>query len=169
MTIVNALNRTGIARGGCILLACVAVTFEGGCTARVYADGDAAYPAAGGDDAVVYVDTVPPNIEAYPHYYYGDGYAYYVDGRWYRRGARGWGYYRQEPPMLQRQRGYVQRAPEARGERVERAPAAQRERSYVQRAPEAARGRPVEAPRRPAPASRRAAPAEKRDTHDEHR
>lgn len=125
---MNALNRIGIARGGPALLACVATAFATGCAAGVYSEpGPAgAYPAPVEEDAVVYVDSVPPNIEAYPHYYYGDGYAYYVDGRWYHRGPRGWGYYRQEPAQLARQRPYVvQQAP---------APAIQRERSERERA-----------------------------------
>ena len=78
-----------------------------GCTATVYPDPG---------DGVVYTDEAPPNIEVYPHVAYGDGYAYYVQGRWYRRTARGWGYYRNPPPELVRQRPYVQEAPPARHE-----------------------------------------------------
>src|SRR5579864_5265749 len=138
---------TGIACAGCVLLPCVAITLGTGCAARVDAESEpaGAYPAPVEEDAVVYVDTVPPEIEAYPHYYYGGGYAYYVEGRWYRRGPRGWGYYRQEPPQLERQRAHVeQRGP---------APAIPRERSNVESAPAARRERPsapTQAPQAPA-------------------
>jgi hypothetical protein len=127
---VNDLNEIAMTLGGAILFPCLAMTLATGCAARVYSESEPAGVYAGpaeGDNAVVYVDTVPPNIEAYPHYYYGGGYAYYVDGRWYRRGPRGWGYYRQEPPQLEHQRAYfIQQAP---------APAIRRERSEVERSP----------------------------------
>jgi hypothetical protein len=171
--LVKVLDRVTVAQGGYLLAACVAVVavaMQGGCAAHVYADPGVASPEPEGDDAIVSVETVPPNIEVYPHYYYGDGYAYYVDGRWYHRGPHGWGYYRQEPVALQRQRGYVQRAPEApRGGRiVQEAPEVHRERTYVQQAPEVQHARTgvVEAqPRRSAPPPRRPAPAEKREEH----
>ncbi len=95
-------------------------------------------------EGLVYIDTVPPDIEAYPHYYYGDGYAYYVEGRRYHHGARGWGYYREEPPQLAHRRANVVReaAPAMRGERsdAERAPAAPRERPAVTTDPADASG-----------------------------
>jgi hypothetical protein len=129
---VNTLKRIGIARGW-ILLPCVAMTFATGCAAGVSSGSDATYPATAEDDAVVSVDTAPPNIESYPHYYYDGGYAYYVEGRWYRQGPRGWGYYRQEPPQLAHARPNVARqapavgirAESGRGERA--APVVQRE------------------------------------------
>jgi hypothetical protein len=165
---VKAIDRINVVHG-CLLLACVALPLQGGCAARVYAEPGVASPEPEGDDAIVTVETVPPNIEVYPHYYYGDGYAYYVDGRWYHRGPHGWGYYRREPVALQRQRGYVQRAPEApRGGRyVQEAPAVRRERPYVQQAPPVQRARPgvVEAQPRGAPAPRRSAPVERREEH----
>jgi hypothetical protein len=134
--IMNALNmRIGIARGGCFLLASAAMTLGFGCAARVYSEPAGVYPAPVEGDAIVYVDTVPPNIGIYPHYYYGGVDAYYVEGRWYRQGPHGWGYYRQEPSELARQRTYVQQAP------------APRERSYVQVAPAAPRETPYVAPR----------------------
>ena len=191
---VNALNRIRIARGWRLLLPCVAMTFGTGCAARVYS-GSApagAYPAPVEDDAIVYVDTVPPNIEAYPHYAYDGGDAYYVEGRWYRRGPRGWGYYRQEPPQLARQRPFVveqARAPGVPQERsdaaprerphepqapahdaphersdAERAPAAPRERPHEDKAPAASRPHQGEAEAQPHPgdAARRARPDDTR-------
>jgi hypothetical protein len=138
---VNVLNRVGIARGGCLLLACAATTIAAGCAAGVYAEPAQAYPQGTDEDAIVYVDTAPVNVEVYPHYYYGGGYAYYVEGRWYRRGPRGWGYYRQEPPELEHQRPAMQQAPEVRREHpeVQQAPQAPRERPEERRAPEAPR------------------------------
>ena len=85
--------------------------FGSGCTARVYTPTVRVSPAVVEEEPIDYVAVVPPNIEAYPRYYYGGGYAYYVDGRWYRHGARGWGYYRREPPPLARQRPYLYRGP----------------------------------------------------------
>ncbi len=101
---MNALTELGIARCGGVLLPCIAMTLGVGCGAEVYSSG--AYPVGG--DAVVSVDVAPFNIESYPHYYYDGGYAYNVDGRWYRQGPRGWGYYRQEPRELARQRANIQ-------------------------------------------------------------
>jgi hypothetical protein len=129
VTIVNVINEVRLVRGKALLLGCAATVLAAGCASRVYSEPGQVYPPVS-DDAVVYVNAVPTNIELYPHYAYGDGYAYDVDGRWYQRGPRGWGYYRREPLELQRMR-------------VQRAPAAAREREYVQRAPEAARERPA--------------------------
>ena len=139
------------------------MTLTTGCTARVSSEPPpvAAYSVAPGEDAIVYVDSVPSNIEAYPHYEYDGGYAYYVDGRWYRRGPRGWGYYRQEPPQLLRQRPYVT---ERRVE-VGRAPPPPRERPSERPAPPFSRPAPVVRPPahetyRPAPpANYRSAPS----------
>ncbi|MDP8999134.1 MAG: hypothetical protein M3O46_03380, partial [Myxococcota bacterium] len=140
---MNTSNRNGIARGGCLVAACLAVIAEAGCAARVYSEPVQAYPGPAADP-LVYVDTVPVNIEAYPRYSYGSGYAYYVDGRWYQRGPRGWAYYREEPRELQRQRVYAAPAP---------APVYPRERPYVQQGPEGPRNRPYvqERPEAPRP------------------
>ena len=53
----------------------------------------------GATDDVVYTDP-PPQIETYPVVVYENEPHYYVDGRWYRRTPRGWGYYRTEPAHL---------------------------------------------------------------------
>jgi hypothetical protein len=115
---INAFNtRIGILRAGCMLLASAAMTLGAGCGVPVYSESVAVAPAPVGGDAIVYVDAVPPNIDIYPHYYYNGGYVYYVDGRWYRQGQRGWGYYRQEPPELARQQHYAPQPYAAPGER----------------------------------------------------
>jgi hypothetical protein len=44
------------------------------------------------------------DIEGYPFVVYGGANVYFVEGRWYRHGQGGWGYYRNEPPELGRQR-----------------------------------------------------------------
>jgi len=116
VTIVNVINEVRLVRGKALLLGCAATVLAAGCASRVYSEPGQVYPPAS-DDAVVYVNAVPTNIELYPHYAYGDGYAYDVDGRWYQRGPRGWGYYRREPLELQRMR--VQRAPAAARERFQ--------------------------------------------------
>jgi hypothetical protein len=68
-----------------------------------------------GYDAVYIDDSeVPVSIETYPRYAYYDGYAYYVDGRWYHRHRDHWVYYRQSPRELVRERAFVQQAPPAR-------------------------------------------------------
>jgi len=162
---VSVFKRIWTARGRAPLLAYVAIALEPSCAARLYGDPVQVSAATSDDDGVVYVDAAPVNIELYPHYEYNGGYAYYVDGRWYHRGPRGWGYYRQEPPALQRQRGYAARAA-----------APPRDRPYVQQASPARREAPgvtnaqprAEEARR-APPAKRPAPAEKRsDPHEEH-
>lgn len=55
-------------------------------------------------DAVYVQDSPVVDVETYPGVVYGGAYVYYVDGRWYQRGPRGWEYYRQEPPELGRRR-----------------------------------------------------------------
>jgi hypothetical protein len=61
--------------------------------------------SVGYDDDLMYVNAPPVvDIEAYPFVTYGGVNVYYVDGLWYRRGPRGWAYYRQEPGELGRQR-----------------------------------------------------------------
>jgi hypothetical protein len=137
---------------------CAAGLAQASCGGTLYAEAQPAPVAAGpgeytappADDAVVEVDTVPPDIESYPSVYIDGGNAYYVEGRWYRRGPRGWGYYRREPPQLQRQRAYIQQAPPAQRERarVEQAPRAEparaaQERGRVEQA-RPAEGRPAE-------------------------
>jgi hypothetical protein len=140
---MDAFNmRIAIARSRSFVLASAAMALGTGCGAEVYSEPVRVYPAPVDTNAVVYVDMAPPNIEMYPHYYYGTGYAYYVDGRWYRQGPGGWGYYRQEPPQLARQRPYVQQAPE-----VARARPYVQQRPYVQVAPAAPRETPYIAPR----------------------
>ncbi|MDP9151790.1 MAG: hypothetical protein M3O36_17850 [Myxococcota bacterium] len=139
---VNALNRIWMARRSSAL-ACFAMTVGAGCAARVYSGSapGGVYPSTVEEDGVVYVDTVPPNIEASPRYAYGGGEVYYADGRWYRRGPRGWGYYRQEPPELARQRPSVVQAPAPAPP-----PAIPRERSDTERAPAAPHERQQEQP-----------------------
>jgi len=89
------------------LLASSVVAAAGGCTGGVYARS----PNVEGtvvvedDSEVEYVETPPVvDIESYPVVVYGGVDVYYVEGRWYHRGPRGWGYYRQEPAELGRQR-----------------------------------------------------------------
>ena len=67
-----------------------------------------------GDGDYVYEDS-PGNVEGAPYVVYEGAPTYYVQGRWYRRTSRGWGYYRTEPQPLYGQRPYVQRAPAAYG------------------------------------------------------
>ncbi|HZU84435.1 MAG TPA: hypothetical protein VE987_16010 [Polyangiaceae bacterium] len=72
------------------------------------------YPPTIGGYATAYAEDVPPNIYAYPHTYYGGGYAYLVGDRWYYPTHQGWVTFRGEPQELYRYRtGYVQRAPRA--------------------------------------------------------
>jgi hypothetical protein len=138
---VKPLFLSRLLRGGSILVVSAAGLSQAACAGTLYAGPEPA-PAAGpagayaappADAAVVEVDTVPPDIESYPSFYIDGGYAYYVDGRWYRRGPHGWGYYRHEPPQLVRQR-----------EIIARSPPAQRERPRVEQAPRAEPARPVE-------------------------
>ena len=58
---------------------------------------------------VVWVDTVPADIESRPKVYYGGADAYLVEGRWYYRSPRGWAVYRSEPEELTRQRVIFER------------------------------------------------------------
>lgn len=101
------------------LLATAMAALAAGCEAGI--TGTAAGPAVdlqpqGGAPPVVVasadVDTdlvYDPNgpvddIEGYPYVVYGGVNVYFVEGRWYRHGQGGWGYYRNEPPELGRQR-----------------------------------------------------------------
>lgn len=77
-----------------------------GCTVRTYP------PAA---DAYVYVGSPPPpDIYEAPRGYYNGYTTYWYGNRWWYQSPRGWGYYRQEPPALQRYRSGVQQPPPAR-------------------------------------------------------
>jgi hypothetical protein len=99
-----------LARGRDALVASAVLALGAGCTGGVYAgpantDGPPAAYGAPSDGDVVYVQDAPVvDIEAYPSAMYGGDYVYLVEGRWYRRGPRGWAYYRQEPPELGRER-----------------------------------------------------------------
>jgi hypothetical protein len=69
---------------------------------------------------VVY-EPPPAQVETYPTVVYEGRPHYYVQGRWYSRTSRGWGYYRHEPAHLSQHRpapGY-ERHEEHRGERHE--------------------------------------------------
>lgn len=72
-------------------------------------------PAPPVDDtsADVVYETEPPvvDIETYPSVVYGGAPVYFVGGRWYRRDARGWGYFRSEPPELAHNRALHERDP----------------------------------------------------------
>ena len=107
-----------IARVGVRVAVYVAACLTAACTAGVYSEPQPVelYSApAGVDDGIVYDEYAPPDIHLYPHVFYEGGEAYYANGRWYRHGPRGWGYYRQTPPDLERQRPFVQQAPMAHG------------------------------------------------------
>ena len=68
-----------------------------------------------------YVETtyVPAHVELYPSYYYEGRTVYLIDNRWYYRQPTGrWVYYREEPPVLYRQRVTVRQAPPARAQRA---------------------------------------------------
>jgi hypothetical protein len=100
--------------------ACAAALAVGACTATV----ETAHPVVAADDeAVVTVETVPPDIYVHPHTEYRGRTVYYVDGRWYYPHDSRWYAYRAEPAELTRRRPYVQQAPPAR--------------PYVQQAPPA--------------------------------
>jgi hypothetical protein len=70
------------------------------------------FQAVDGYDAE-YVDAAPANIEVYPRYEVADGYVYQANGRYYHRHGDRWVVYRNPPPAVGRQRGYVQHAPPA--------------------------------------------------------
>jgi hypothetical protein len=81
------------------------------------------------DADYVEVDDAPVALETYPHRVYEGRDVYYYNDHWYyRRGPR-WGYYRETPAPLRRERVYVQRAPRSR-------PPRSRPPAYVRRAPE---------------------------------
>ncbi len=63
-----------------------------------------------------YVETtyVPAHVELYPSYRYEGRVVYLIDNRWYYRHSNGrWVYYREEPPVLYRQRMTIRQAPPA--------------------------------------------------------
>jgi len=94
---------TALAAGALATLAALAPA----CTADVY-------PPTVGGYQTVYVDSVPSNIRAYPHTYYGGGDAYLVGNSWYYPTGNRWVVMQQEPPQLYRYRtNYVQQAPPA--------------------------------------------------------
>jgi hypothetical protein len=161
---MNAFNmRMGTPRRGGLLLASAAMALGAGCAVPVYSEPVAVTPAPVASDAIVYVDAVPSNIEIYPHYYYSGGYVYYLNGRWYRQGPRGWGYYRQDPPDLARQQHY-DHAPQ-------QGYVGSRERNYVEVAPPAPREAPYAAPRpgvvEAQPRSREVQRARPRNDHED--
>jgi hypothetical protein len=56
---------------------------------------------ADADEEVYYAESAPVvEIETYPMVMYAGRPSYWVDGRWYYRGPRGWAYYRSEPRGL---------------------------------------------------------------------
>jgi hypothetical protein len=73
-----------------------------------------------------YVETsaAPVDIEVAPHAYYEGRTVYYVNDRWYGHDHGRWGYYRDEPRPLVRQRVHVERAPRAPHQVHERRPIA---------------------------------------------
>jgi hypothetical protein len=80
----------------------------------------AAAPVDDNGDVVAVADPPVADIEAYPSVVYGGATVYFVDGRWYRRGPRGWAYFRHEPVELGRQREEHARRDPRWGERDER-------------------------------------------------
>ena len=93
------MNRMTILRAG---FAGFALAFASGCVARV--EEPVAYAEA---------DYVPPSVTTYPSTVYEGRTVYYYGDRWYYRDGGRWAYYRNEPPVLYRQRTYVQAAPPA--------------------------------------------------------
>jgi hypothetical protein len=76
-----------------------------GCVAQIDAGSAATEGPAADDYDVAYVPAPPvADIETYPVAIYQGASVYFVDGRWYRHGPRGWAYYRQEPPALASER-----------------------------------------------------------------
>jgi len=101
------------------LLATAMATIAAGCQAGITgtADGPAIAGAPQGappppvvasadvDADLVYDPNGPvDDIEGYPSVVYGGVAVYFVEGRWYRHDRGGWGYFRNEPPELGRQR-----------------------------------------------------------------
>jgi hypothetical protein len=91
----------------CAAVAALAVAASAGCEAE-------AYPPEVGGYSTAYVDTVPPDIYAYPHVWFSGGYAYMVGNNWYYPNRGRWVRLRREPPELSRYRaqyGNVRPAP----------------------------------------------------------
>jgi len=116
--------RIGQARGALLISAVLALgagcqaeySGGGGVYAQAPSGGEAAIavaPAPVEVDADLVYDAEPPvdDIEEYPSVVYGGVTVYFVGGRWYRRGPRGWAYFRNEPPELGRQREMHDRDP----------------------------------------------------------
>lgn len=110
---MTRLNSRAFARNNCALLgsALLALGAAAGCAGGAYAEpanveGQVVVVGPPQDEgSVVYVEEAPVvDIETYPTVVYGGVNVYYVEGRWYQRGPRGWGYYREEPRELGRQR-----------------------------------------------------------------
>jgi hypothetical protein len=65
---------------------------------------------ADADEEVYYAESAPVvEIETYPMVMYAGRPSYWVDGRWYYRGPRGWAYYRNEPRGIVTQRVELER------------------------------------------------------------
>lgn len=84
-----------------------AVCFTAGCTAELRADRPVVYAQAETD--VVYTESVPVDVEAYPREQYAGVDVYLVGGRWYRRHGGRWQTYRTEPVELGRRRAVIER------------------------------------------------------------
>ncbi len=85
--------------------------------------GCAPEPPLVGGYATVYAETVPPDIYAYPHVWYGGSYVYLVGDRWYYPSESGWVVLRREPQTLYQYRAtYRFRAPPAYGRTYRQAP-----------------------------------------------
>jgi hypothetical protein len=69
------------------------------------------YPPSVGGYATVSVDTVPPDIYAYPHVAYEGSNAYLVNDTWYYPTPRGWVKLHHESPELARYRADYRPAP----------------------------------------------------------
>ena len=82
-----------------------------GCTAHVRGRAEYSYqqPEVVYEEPVVYVQTVPVDIESHPRVYYRGSYVYYVDGGWYSQSPRGWVTYRSEPVGLRSHRVDIER------------------------------------------------------------
>ena len=105
------------------------------------------------DVDVVYVQEPPVvEIESYPSVEYEGVPVYFVGGQWYRRDARGWAYYRQEPPELGRQRESHDRDPQwVRAREAPRRAAEPIARPEPVASPEPMRQAPVAIPQQAAP------------------
>jgi hypothetical protein len=75
------------------------------------------YAEAGAEPEYVETTAAPVDVAVAPHYEYEGRTVYYANDHWYARDRNRWVYYRNEPPVLYRQRVHVQEAPRARDER----------------------------------------------------